>query len=109
MLVNANSWHYKLVNHKEFVSNPKNDNQDACNYIAGVWFAIFCTYLSIPLPVIVIAFVISPGFHQMIMNNAMLIIMFIVAISSPLWFSILLIVIEPFTKKSWRKLRIIGG
>ncbi|MEK7564703.1 MAG: hypothetical protein AAB501_00495 [Patescibacteria group bacterium] len=39
MLVRTDSWHYKLVSHKDFVSNPKDDNHDASSYIYEVWTA----------------------------------------------------------------------
>ncbi len=59
MLVKKESWHYKLVQHKEFVSNPKNDNSDAIAYIIEVLWAIFLYFLAFPLVLIMVVFCMS--------------------------------------------------
>ena len=115
MLVRSNSWHYKLVSHKDFVSKSKDDNHDASNYIFEVWIALFVRYLVIPLVLTVALVVLTnlPNADSTVSGRSIVdeygihAYIFMLITSSPLWFALLLMVFELFTKKEWRKLKIV--
>ena len=102
MIVKKDNWHYKLVQNQEFVSSPKEDNHDAISYIAEVCQIAFFRYLLIPL-LLIIPFFLSENFLR---KHPIMCIAFLLVLSTPLWSMLLLIAIEPFTKKTWRKLGI---
>lgn len=111
MLVNTMSWHYKLVKHKMSFSNPQPGNKDAISYIGEVALAVWLISFIIPFILIALTIghkmMVSEEFDQMVHSEySMAMYIFCVIMSFPLWFSILLMIIEPFTRKKWRTLEL---
>jgi len=106
MIVRKDSWHYNLAKNKTFVSNPKIDNADAIAYIGEVWISIFVKYLIIPLLITMVCWGMD-DIGMIMVKYPGLVITFVIVVSSPVWFCLLLLIIEPFTRKRWRKLEIV--
>ncbi|MFA6397263.1 MAG: hypothetical protein WDK96_00255 [Candidatus Paceibacterota bacterium] len=113
MVVSRKSWHFNLVKHKSFVSESKCDNKDATNYIAEVILSLWLiTVFGLMIFTTLIGIASAQpgsGFGAFIIEyKKIVVIIFAIFITLPIWSCIFLIIIEPLTKKSWRRLRITG-
>lgn len=106
MLVKKDSWHYRLVQDKDFVSKPKSDNSDSMVYVGEVGVTIFLKYLCIPLVLTMFVAFVSGKINTIMTEHWTLVITFFILLSTPIWFTFLTIAVEPLTKKEWRKLEI---
>lgn len=105
MLVKKDRWHYEMVKKKKFVKNLKPGNNEALNYIASVWLAIFCSYLVFPLATSMLL-ILLPNVQLYLTRHPWPLLLFFIIVSSPLWFTILLITIEPFLSEKWKELSV---
>jgi len=106
MKVKKDSWHYRLVEHKSFVSELEDSNEDAMNYLHEVYVGIFIRILIIPL---LLAMILSFPLAQsgQLKEHFFWVYVFFIIVSSPIWFMPVSLFIEPFTPKKWRKLEIV--
>lgn len=107
MRVRKDSWHYRLVQHKKFVSDPSPDDlrNQTINYIIEIW-NVFVVALGAPI-LIGLMFLHAAGSFHLFSENQPLMIVFTIFITSPLWVLILLAIINLFASKEWRQLDII--
>ncbi len=107
MVVKKNSWHYRLVKGRNFVSDLKKDNCDAMNYIVEVYLDVFLRGFFILSILIGLSILFVEGLHSFLMDKTPIPVLVVFLIgSSPVWFTFLSILIEPFTKKTWRRLKV---
>jgi hypothetical protein len=76
-------------------------------YIAEVWLALFLSWVLLPFAVVFLGFIVANSLNWFFAKLTEFPIPFVVVSSSPIWFTFLLIAIEPFTKKRWRKLEVV--
>ena len=105
MKVKRDSWHFQLVEHKRFLSELKDSNDDAMAYLCEVYVAIFCRTI-IPLLLLVTIPGLLLAENGQLKEHFWVCADFIIVVS-PIWITVVSIFIEPMTSKKWRKLEIV--
>jgi len=101
MTVKKTSWHYKLVKHKKYISEIKLGNKNSVAYIAEVGTAIYFYVLIVPLVIFaILVLALEPK------SNSYIFIICLIG-SFPFWFTVLCVIVEQFTKKKWRELKVV--
>jgi ABC-type dipeptide/oligopeptide/nickel transport system permease component len=105
MTVSKNSWHYKLVAHKNFVRNLKEGNCDAVSYIVEVFVGASIPIVIISLMLLLV--VLEFNYKKDNWQTAVIVYILLFIISSPLWFCALTSFVFFFLPKKWKELRVV--
>jgi len=108
MKIKKDGFFYELVKGKTSMSNPEDPNHTAINFLGNVWHTIW-VYSLIPLGIILTVIVLVLERQQINSRVIGQILSISLGIYSFLLFAgiIILVIVEPFTKKEWRKLILI--